>query len=208
MHRHAIATRGQDRPAATTIARSRGPILLLLLPLALLGACAQPVKPPPPPEPEPVAPVVVIKDHAAELRAAYDQYKQGQFAPALAAFEAVIADTEGDAGSKRTAWLGKALVYLGSDKQLRSVKNASAAVTSASAIAIEGDTAASANAAFLTSAIESLIKLEGDSTDAGGRVARLTKEKAALTEERNKLLAEQAKLKEALEKLKKLSLEK
>ena len=180
-----------------------------ILPCALaaalwLSGCATAPEVQEAPPPEPVAPVaVVVKDHSAELRAAHDSYAQSQYGAAIATLDAVLADPEAQPGARRQAFLGKAMVFVGPDRELNTLANAKAALQSAAAIPPDP---ADAQSPYLATTLERLIAAETSLGEVNGKLASATKERSALAAERTQLLAEQEKLKAALEKMKQLTL--
>jgi len=180
---------------------------LLAVAALALGACATAPKPAPAPPPAPVVEAPPKHEHAGEFRTAYDHYTQGRQAAALELFDHVLADATSDAGERRAAHLGKALVYLSADKQFRNPKSARTEAQAANELGA-GESDIGALTGFLQSAVEASLAGDGGTAELNARVAKLTKDKAALEAERTALLAEQEKLKAAIEKLKKVTLEK
>jgi len=206
------AQRGNSTPATTAarVARNAGAWAILPCAIAatlLLASCATKPEVVEAPPPEPVAPVaVVVKDHSSQLHAAHQSYTQGQYAAAVATYDAVLADAEAEGIAKRQAWLGKALVHLGPDKQLYSVENARTALQSAAAIQVDATTAAAIQAQYLATSLEKLAAAQAELADLNAKLAKANNDKAALAAERTRLVAEQEKLKAALEKMKQLTL--
>ena len=190
-----------------TVRRARWPLLLVAS--FALGACATAPKAPPAPPPEPVAPAPVKADHAADLRTAHEHYTQGRMAEAAAVFDQVLADQNAEPAAKRAAHLGKAMVHLSTDKQLRNLKSARTEIVAAGEFVAGDQSGMAAVDAFWGSAVEQALTAETSLADAKNKAAGAsTKDKAAWAEERAALIAEQERLKAALEKLKKAALEK
>jgi type IV secretory pathway VirB10-like protein len=200
----------KDKIVALPIRTGARPRLLaLVLAAAALGACATAPKAPPAPPPAPVAAAPVVNNHAADFRTAYDHYTQGRMAAAVTVFDQVLADANAEPGAKRAAHLGRAMVYLSNDKQLRNLKSARTELTAAAELAAGDESGMGAVDAFWASAAEQALSAETSVADLKGKAAGASsKDKAAWAEERAALLAEQEKLKAALEKLKKVTLEK
>ncbi|MGA9575603.1 MAG: hypothetical protein WBS20_16810 [Lysobacterales bacterium] len=140
-------------------------------------------------------------------------YNSGDYAGALYAFDKLSKNQAASANDRRLANLGKALVYLGSDPELHSVPNAKMALVSATQVNAADNEEFLIETNMLMEAISFVIGTESKydvvkekSGDSNAQVSRLKKENAALQSERDALLAEQKSLKEALEKLKKLTL--
>ena len=190
-----------------TVQRARWPVMLVAS--AALAACATAPKAPPPPAPEPVAAAPAKADHAADFRAAHDHYTQGRMAEAAAVFDQVIADQNAEAAAKRAAHLGKAMVHLSNDKQLRNLKSARADIVAAGEFVAGDQSGMGAVDAFWGSAVEQVLAAETSLADQKSKAAGASsKDKAAWAEEKAALIAEQERLKAALEKLKKAALEK
>lgn len=153
------------------------------------------------------------KRSGSGMTAAAKLYNAGSYQDALMAFDTVITDKRAAANNRRLANLGKAMVYLGSDKKLHSVENAKMALISAGKVKAKGNEKFSIETNLLMDAVSAVIgtesKFEVLKEKSGGsnvQVARLKRERGELETERDELLEEQKVLNEALEKLKQLTL--
>lgn len=182
-------------------------VLLLIVMSAGLAACAGA-----PSKPE--TPQAVIKHHdVSAFKDAASMYNAGDYEGALYAFNKIGKDPAESANDRRLAQLGKALVYLGNDQKLHSVANAKLALVSAGQVQAGAGEEFAVETNMLMEAVSFVIGTESKydvlkekSGGSNAQVAQLRKENEALQSERDDLLAEQKSLKEALEKLKKLTL--
>jgi len=147
------------------------------------------------------------------LSDAASMYNAGDYEAALYAFNKIGKDPVESANDRRLAQLGKALVYLGNDQKLHSVANAKLALVSAGQVQARADEEFEIETNMLMEAVSFVIGTESKydvlKEKSGGsnvQVTQLKKENAALKTERDELLAEQKSLRDALEKLKKLTL--
>lgn len=194
-------------PGTATFSGSINRLLLLVVMSAGLAACTGA-----PTKPETQAAEVLHNDGTA-FKSAASMYNAGDYEGALYAFNQIGKDPAESADSRRLAQLGKALVYLGNDPKLHSVANAKLALVSAGQVQAGANEEFAIETNMLMEAISFVIGTESKydvlKEKSGGsnvQVAQLKKENAALQSERDELLAEQKSLKEALDKLKKLTL--
>lgn len=173
--------------------------------LTSLVACATaPLEPA-----EPSVPAVPV----SELAKANDNYAARNYPGAVREYEAIIKDDDASANNRRLAHLGKALVFLGPDKDWHSLENAKMSLGDAGRIAPDDNEEFAIETDMLMDSVTTLIgaeselrELQAKSGSSGAEVARLKKERDALAAERDALLEEQQGLNAALEKLKNLTL--
>ena len=156
------------------------------------------------------APAPVATTQSVSFDDAWTAYSHRDFTIAMSAFDQVIENGSND--QKRQAWLGKALVYLSTDRDWRDLGQAQAAVQTASEFSGTGE-AHSATVNLFGSAVEGHINAESDNTELNARINELLREleqaksaRDSLAAENRKLVAEQEKLNAALERLKQLTL--
>jgi hypothetical protein len=149
----------------------------------------------------------------AGMAAAIDDYNKDDYPAAISGFDAVIADTGTSANDRRLAYLGKTLVYLGSDENLHSIENARQSLASAGQVAGADSKAFTVESELLMEALSTMVGMESRyvallaiSGDPSSEVEELERERDALAKERDELLAEREALNEALERLKQLTL--
>lgn len=148
------------------------------------------------------------------LTSANVMYNTRNYTGAVREFDTIITDTEASANNRRMSHLGKALIYLSSDKNWHSIENAKMSLNAAGQVAPESNKEFSIETDMLMDSITALIgseseylELQAKSGNSGAEIARLKKERDALTKERDGLLKEQQALNDALETLKNLTLE-
>ena len=156
------------------------------------------------------APTPVSSTKSVSFDDAWAAYSHRDFAASISAFEQL--NENGSNEQQRQAWLGKALVYLSTDRDWRDLGKARSAVQSAADLASAGE-AQSASVNLLGSAVEGHINAESDNAELNARINELLREleqakssRESLAAENRKLLLEQEKLNAALEKLKQLTL--
>jgi len=147
------------------------------------------------------------------MSGAADMYNSRNYPGAIREFDNVITDDASSANSRRLAHLGKALVYLGPDKNWHSVDNAKLSLMSAGQVAPAGTEEFSVETDLLMDAISAVIGTESKysvlmakSQGAGSESTELKRELDSVKAERDELLAEQKVLNDAIEKLKALTL--
>lgn len=140
-------------------------------------------------------------------------YNNDDYEAAIKQFHSISLDSNASANDQRTAYLGQALIYLSSDKKLHSLDNAKLALRSAEQVeATENDDFSLAtdlllDAINITIGTESrYTQLKSKSGNSSSEVVRLKAERDALLADNSKLLQEQENLKDALERLKNLTL--
>ncbi|MGD8384105.1 MAG: hypothetical protein PVF89_01740, partial [Lysobacterales bacterium] len=173
---------------------------------ALLAACAE----------TPTQPAATGAHKAASdrgLGTASSLYEGREYGKALQQFDRVIAAPAAGANSKRLAYLGKALIYLGKDEKWHNLDKAKLAISDAAKIKPADGEQFTAEANMVRDAVMALAgsqsaydALRTKTGGAGGEIAQLKKQRDALLAERDALLEEQASLNQALEKLKELTL--
>ena len=147
------------------------------------------------------------------MSGAADMYNSRNYPGAIREFDNIIMDDTSSANSRRLAHLGKALVYLGPDKNWHSVDNAKLSLMSAGQVAPEGTEEFSVETDLLMDAISAVIGTESKysvlmakSQGAGSESTELKRELDSVKAERDELLTEQKVLNDAIEKLKALTL--
>jgi len=147
------------------------------------------------------------------LAGANAMYSKRNYGGAIREFDTIIASADASANSRRLSYLGKALIYLGSDKNWRSMENAKIALVAAGKVVPDSTEGFSIETDMFMGSVEALISSESEhlelrtkSSDSKAEIARLKKQRDALTMERDRLLKEQQSLQKALEKLKNLTL--
>jgi len=147
------------------------------------------------------------------LASANVMYNTRNYTGAVREFDTIITDPDASANSRRLSHLGKALIYLSSDKNWHSIENAKLSLNAAGQIVPESDEEFAVETDMFMDSIAALIgseseylELQAKSGNSGAEIARLKKERNALTVERDQLLKEQQALNDALEKLKNLTL--
>lgn len=140
-------------------------------------------------------------------------YNTRNYTGAVREFDTIITDPDASANSHRLSHLGKALIYLSSDKKWHNIENAKMSLHAAGQIVPESDEEFAVETDMFMDSIAALIgseseylELRAKSGNSGAEIARLKKERNALTAERDQLLEEQQALNNALEKLKNLTL--
>jgi len=165
----------------------------------------------------PTEPVATVPENQVKsstgLSDAADMYNGGNYEGAIREFDNVITAAGSSANDRRLSHLGKALVYLGNDKNWHSVDNAKLSLMSAGQVVPTGNEEFALETDLLMDAISAVIGTESKysvmvakSSGSGAEVAELKRELDVLKTERHELLAEQKVLHDALEKLKKLTL--
>lgn len=147
------------------------------------------------------------------LASANVMYNTRNYSGAVREFDTIITDSDASANSHRLAHLGKALIYLGTDKNWFSIKNAQQSLNAAGQVvpeshegfAVETDMFMDSIAAQLDTQMEN-IKLRQKRSGSSGELDRVREERDALVAERDAWLKEQQSLNEAIEKLKDLTL--
>lgn len=172
----------------------------------LLAACAET-----PTQPAATVPHKAVRGQG--LDAASSLYEAREYDKALLQFDRVIAAPAASANSKRLAYLGKALIYLGNDEKWRNLDKAKLAISDAAKVKLGDGEQFTAEANMVRDAVMALAgsqsaydALQTKTGGTGGEIARLKKQRDALVAERDALLEEQATLNQALEKLKELTL--
>jgi hypothetical protein len=140
-------------------------------------------------------------------------YSQRDYTAAIAKFDDVIADDQASANDRRLAASGKALIYLGYDREWRDLEKARAALgVATSAEAGPGETFDAGTNLFMEAVLAledaqtAFEKMQTRTAGEGNQLASLKKENASLEAERDALKKENANLNEALERLKNLTL--
>lgn len=158
------------------------------------------------------APLVAIETDPG-LESANVMYNTRNFSGAVRAFDTIITDTDASANSHRLAHLGKALIYLGSDKNWYSLEDAKSSLNAAGQIVPESNEGFAIETDMFMDSISAQIDTETTlqgmrrkSGGSGAEIEQLKKERDALAVERDELLEEQKALNEAIEKLKNLTL--
>jgi len=165
------------------------------------------------PSRSPDSATVAASQQSTGLTGANAMYNTRNYTGAVREFDSIITDSGASANSRRLAHLGKALIYLGTDKNWHSIENAKMALNSAGQVVPDSNEEFPIETDMFMDSITSLIGSESDyvelkrrSGNSGAEIERLKKERDALTMERDQLLKEQKSLNEALEKLKNLTL--
>lgn len=147
------------------------------------------------------------------LAGANTMYNTRNYTGAVSEFDTIITDADASANSRRLSHLGKALIYLSSDKNWHDIENAQTSLSAAGSIVPANNEEFSIETDMFMDSIAALINSEADytelKTNSGGskaEVSRLQKQNAELVAERDKLLKEQKILNQAIEKLKNLTL--
>jgi len=147
------------------------------------------------------------------LASANAMYNTRNYGGAVREFDTIISAADASAYGRRLSHLGKALIYLGSDENWRSIESAKMSLNAASQVIPEGNEAFSVETNLFMDSIAALInseseylELQAKSSDSSAEITRLEKERNALAKERDELLKEQQTLNEAIEKLKNLTL--
>lgn len=150
---------------------------------------------------------------AMAMSGAASMYNTRNFSGAIREFDKIIKDSGSSANSRRTAHLGKSMVYLGNDKKWHSIENAKMSLISAGKVTTEDGEEFSVETDLLMDAVSSVIGTESKynvlmskSSWSGAQNAELQSELETITGERDELLKEQKMLNEAIEKLKELTL--
>jgi hypothetical protein len=140
-------------------------------------------------------------------------YNTGDIAGTMAGFDDIIGSSDSDADSRRLAHLGKALIYLGSDKSWHSIDNARVSLSAAGSIVPEDNEEFDIETDMLMDSVTAQIgseskyqELKAKTGRSRAEITKLQKERDTLVKERDELLKEQQTLNEALEKLKNLTL--
>jgi len=147
------------------------------------------------------------------IAGATDMYNSQDYPSAIQAYDNVTKSADASANERRLAHLGKALIYLGNDKNWHSLDNAKLALVSAGQVAPAAGEEFAAETALLMDAVTDVIgteskyiELQSKTGNSSAELGRLKNERDALKAERDQLLKEQKTLNEALEKLKSLTL--
>lgn len=148
-----------------------------------------------------------------QLASAKMPYNTQDFDVALKEFHTISLDPDVSVSSRRMAYLGQALIYLSSDKNFHSVDNAKLALRSAGQVEPSENEEFSLAADLLLDAVNITIgtesryaQLKSKTGNSNSEVARLKAERDALLAENSKLQQEQVSLRDALERLKNLTL--
>jgi len=156
---------------------------------------------------------VAEQEPAMGLASVSGMYSTRDYAGSMAGFDNIIASADSDANSRRLAHLGKALIYLGSDKNWHSIDNANMSLNAAGSVVPEGGAEFAIETDMLMDSIAAQIGSESEyqvlkakTGNSKAEITRLQNERDALAQERDELLKEQQALNEALEKLKNLTL--
>jgi len=172
-----------------------------------LVACATPSGQPVDAGPE----AVVVVDTG--LASANVMYNTRNYSGAVREFDTIITDPDASANSHRLAHLGKALIYLGSDKNWFNIENAKSSLNAAGQVAPESNQGFAVETDMFMDSISAQIDTEmalqnmrAKSGGSGAEIEKLKQERDALATERDELLEEQKALNEAIEKLKNLTL--
>lgn len=161
--------------------------------------------------PQPVVvETVLVHD---ELAGANFAYNTQDYETALKEFHSISLDPGASANSRRMAHLGQALIYLSSDKKFHSLDNAKLALRSAGQVELAENEEFSLAADMLVDAVNITIgtesryaQLQSKSGNSSSEVVRLKAERDALLADNSKLQQEQVALRDALERLKNLTL--
>jgi len=147
------------------------------------------------------------------LTSANVMYNTRNYTGAVREFDTIIRDADASANSHRLSHLGKALIYLGTDKNWHSIENAKMSLNSAGQVIPETGEEFTVETDMFMDSIAALIgaesenhELQSKTGNSSAEIARLKKERDTLANERDQLLKEQQALNEALEKLKNLTL--
>ena len=185
-------------------------VLRLVITILIFGnlvACA--VAPAERTEPEPTSQVEI---HGSLVSAA-DMYSTRNYPGAIREFSDITIDEGESANNRRMAHLGKALVYLGNDKNWHNIENAKVSLMSAGSVVPEANEEFTVETDLLMDAVSTAIGIESEyavlmakSKNSSAEITELRREIDSLKAERGKLVAEQKLLNEALQKLKELTL--
>ena len=147
------------------------------------------------------------------LASANVMYNTRNYTGAVQEFDTIITNPVVSANSRRLSHLGKALIYLSTDKHWHSIENAKMSLVAAGQVAPESGEEFAVETDMFMDSISALIgseseylELRAKSGNSEAEIMRLKKERDALTLERDELLKEQQALNDALEKLKNLTL--
>ena len=147
------------------------------------------------------------------LASANVMYNTRNYSGAVQEFDTIITNPDASANSRRLSHLGKALIYLSTDENWRSIENAKMSLIAAGQVVPESNEEFAVETDMFMDSISALIGSESEylelQTKSGysrAEIASLKKERDALTTERDELLKEQQALNDALEKLKNLTL--
>lgn len=172
---------------------------LCIILAAGLGGCAETTTKPAAPR-QPKAAV----DHG--LREASRLFEARDYEKALKKYDGVIGAAGVSANTKRLAYLGKALIYLGNAEKWHNLDHAKLAISDAAKIKPADGQAFSLESNMLRDAVMALAgsqsaydALQTKTSNTGGEIAQLKKQRDAL-------IAERDALNQALEKLKELTL--
>ena len=140
-------------------------------------------------------------------------YITNDYDTAIKEFSAVAVDPATGANSRRMAYLGQALIYLGSDKEFYSLENAKLALRSADQVTpVENEEFSLASEMLMDAVVITIgsqsryAELYSKSGRYSSEVVRLKSERDKLQADNIELIKEQAALNDALERLKNLTL--
>lgn len=149
-----------------------------------------------------------------EFSSASKELKTRNYKEAVKQFDEIIEDGQTPSNERRLAYIGMALVYLSYDENWRSLKNARASLASAAKVPVPQGESLDHQTDMLMEAVVALIDsqaayetIESQSGDTGYQITQLKKKNQALETELTALQKENKNLNEALEKLKKLTLD-